>query len=199
MLLVTLQEHCLLGTKFSRVDSRMKTYATSRNLFADRLTELPFPVKTFKIIVFMSYRHKMEYNCCRVSISVFQKTELFNIWVSSSKVSQKDLPMVAFVIVHVYFTADYGKNLFNISKFWSSCSSTGRHKMKYSWYQERFFCYSKLSCLFSLAWETLRSRISTKVKLNMHDFNGLETKISRTFLDFLDLGHEFYVISGHGT
>ena len=74
-----------------------------------------------------------------------------NIWVSSSKVSQKDLPMAAFVIVHVYFTADYGKNLFNISKSWSSCSSTGRHKMKYSWYQERFFCYSKLFCLFSLA------------------------------------------------
>ena len=30
-------------------------------------------------------------------------------------------------------------------------------------------------------------------------FNGLETKISRTFLDFLHLGHEFFVISGHGT
>ena len=29
--------------------------------------------------------------------------------------------------------------------------------------------------------------------------NGLETKISRTFLDFLYLGHEFFVISGHGT
>ena len=29
--------------------------------------------------------------------------------------------------------------------------------------------------------------------------NGLETKISRTFLDFLHLGHEFIVISGHGT
>ena len=29
--------------------------------------------------------------------------------------------------------------------------------------------------------------------------NGLETKISRTFLDFLHLGHEFFVISGHGT
>jgi len=28
--------------------------------------------------------------------------------------------------------------------------------------------------------------------------NGLETKISRTFLDFLHLGHEFFVISGHG-
>ena len=30
-------------------------------------------------------------------------------------------------------------------------------------------------------------------------YNGLETKISRTFLDFLHLGHEFFVISGHGT
>ena len=29
--------------------------------------------------------------------------------------------------------------------------------------------------------------------------NGLETKISRMFLDFLHLGHEFFVISGHGT
>ena len=29
--------------------------------------------------------------------------------------------------------------------------------------------------------------------------NGLETKISRTFLDFLHLGHEFFAISGHGT
>ena len=29
--------------------------------------------------------------------------------------------------------------------------------------------------------------------------NGLETKISRTFLDFLYLGHEFFVILGHGT
>ena len=29
--------------------------------------------------------------------------------------------------------------------------------------------------------------------------NGLETKISRTFLDFLHSGHEFFVISGHGT
>ena len=28
--------------------------------------------------------------------------------------------------------------------------------------------------------------------------NGLETKIWRTFLDFLHLGHEFFVISGHG-
>ena len=28
--------------------------------------------------------------------------------------------------------------------------------------------------------------------------NGLETKISRTFLDLLHLGHEFFVISGHG-
>ena len=29
--------------------------------------------------------------------------------------------------------------------------------------------------------------------------NGLETKIWRTFLDFLHLGHEFFVISSHGT
>ena len=40
-------------------------------LFADRLADLPFQL-TFKIIVFLSYRRKMEYNCCRVSISVFQ-------------------------------------------------------------------------------------------------------------------------------
>ena len=29
--------------------------------------------------------------------------------------------------------------------------------------------------------------------------NGLETKISTTFLDFLHLGHEFFVILSHGT
>ena len=29
--------------------------------------------------------------------------------------------------------------------------------------------------------------------------NGLETKISKKFLDFLHSGHEFFVISGHGT
>ena len=29
--------------------------------------------------------------------------------------------------------------------------------------------------------------------------NGLETKISRTFVDFLHLGHEFSFISGHET
>ena len=29
--------------------------------------------------------------------------------------------------------------------------------------------------------------------------NGLESEISRTFLDFLHLWHEFFVISGHGT
>ena len=28
--------------------------------------------------------------------------------------------------------------------------------------------------------------------------NGLETKLSRTFLDLLHLGHEFFIISGHG-
>ena len=34
---------------------------------------------------------------------------------------------------------------------------------------------------------------------NLLQINGLETKISRTFLDFLHSGHEFFVISGHGT
>ena len=50
---------------------------------------------TFEIIVFLfgSYRHKMEYYCCRVSISVFG--------FSSRKVPQRDLSMAAFVIVHV--------------------------------------------------------------------------------------------------
>ena len=49
---------------------------------------------TFKIIVFLSgsYRHKMEYNCCRVPISVFG--------FSSRKVPQRDFSMAAFVIVH---------------------------------------------------------------------------------------------------
>ena len=37
------------------------------------------------------------------------------------------------------------------------------------------------------------------VRLSGFSKNGLETKISRTFLDFLHLGHEFFVISGHGT
>ena len=35
-------------------------------------------------------------------------------------------------------------------------------------------------------------------KIEIFPKNGLETKISRTFLDFLHLGHEFFVISGHG-
>ena len=29
--------------------------------------------------------------------------------------------------------------------------------------------------------------------------DSLESEISRTLLDFLHLGHEFFVISGHGT
>jgi len=37
------------------------------------------------------------------------------------------------------------------------------------------------------------------VAFTIFALNGLETKISRTFLDFLQLGHEFFVISGHGT
>ena len=40
---------------------------------------------------------------------------------------------------------------------------------------------------------------SHKERVLLESFNGLETKISRTFLDFLHLGHEFFVISGHGT
>ena len=49
---------------------------------------------TFKIIVFLSgsYRHKMEYNCCRVSISVF--------WVFVEESAERDLSMAAFMIVH---------------------------------------------------------------------------------------------------
>ena len=30
-------------------------------------------------------------------------------------------------------------------------------------------------------------------------YNGLESEISGAFLDFLHLGHEFFVISGHVT
>ena len=49
---------------------------------------------TFEIIVFLSgsYHHKMEYNCCRVSI--------FVLGFLSRKVPQGDLLMAAFVIVH---------------------------------------------------------------------------------------------------
>ena len=34
--------------------------------------------------------------------------------------------------------------------------------------------------------------------LQVYSKNGLETKISRTFLDFLHVGNEFFFISGHG-
>ena len=47
-----------------------------------------------------------------------------------------------------------------------------------------------------------KPRLSTLVFRNLPSItphNGLETKISRTFLDFLHLGHEFFVILGHGT
>ena len=37
-----------------------------------------------------------------------------------------------------------------------------------------------------------------KTDEKLFTLNDLETKISRTFLDFLHLGHEFFVISGHG-
>ena len=36
-------------------------------------------------------------------------------------------------------------------------------------------------------------------RINIYPLNGLETKISRTFLDLLHLGHGFFVMSGHGT
>ena len=42
------------------------------------------------------------------------------------------------------------------------------------------------------SWDNLRER-------HLSPRNGFETKISRTFLDFLHLGHEFFVISGLGT
>ena len=45
-------------------------------------------------------------------------------------------------------------------------------------------------CLFSVECVSCRFCVG---------MNGLETKISRTFLDFLHSGHEFFVISGHGT
>ena len=52
-------------------DWLFKTYATPRNLFTYRLADLLFQL-TFKIIVSLSLPPDMEYNCCRVSISVFQ-------------------------------------------------------------------------------------------------------------------------------
>ena len=58
----------------------MKTYATSRNLFAVRLADnwgLFFFSVNFYYSVFSSYQHKMDHNCCRVSFSVFQNW----IWV----------------------------------------------------------------------------------------------------------------------
>ena len=50
---------------------------------------------TFRIIVLLSgsYRHKIEYKCCQVSISVF--------WVFVEESAARDLSMAAFMIVHV--------------------------------------------------------------------------------------------------
>ena len=45
----------------------------------------------------------------------------------------------------------------------------------------------------------LRKAAIVTIIILMRRVNGLETKISRTFLDFLYLGHEFFVILGHGT
>ena len=66
---------------------------------------------TFKIIVLLSgsYRHKMEQNCCRVSISV--------LGFSSRKVPQRDLSMAAFCWFMRYIAAEYRKKLLNMSKF----------------------------------------------------------------------------------
>ena len=67
---------CLLGQNFDRLIHESKLV---QHLKICLLTDLPttgayFSFQlTFKIIVFLSgsYRHKMEYKCCRVSISVF--------------------------------------------------------------------------------------------------------------------------------
>ena len=62
----------------------MKTYATSRYLFADRRADtwsLFFSFQlSFKIIIFLYCLHKMKYNCCWVSFSVFQNWNFYLVF-----------------------------------------------------------------------------------------------------------------------
>ena len=104
---------------------------------------------TFKIIAFLSrcYRHKMEHNCCRVSISVFG--------FSSRKVSERDLSMAAFVIVHA---GSYGALQEKSFQRFKVLVFVFFHRPPTNKIQllSRFFCYSNLFCLFGLARGKLR-------------------------------------------
>ena len=95
--LVTLQEQPSLPPPcLVKILTGWFTYKRMQHLEICLLTDLPttgayFSFQlTFKIIVFLSgsYCHKMDYNCCRVSISVFG--------FSSRKVPQRDLSMALF-------------------------------------------------------------------------------------------------------
>ena len=61
------------------------------------------------------------------------------------------------------------------------------------------FCLDSANVSRPLQLEFTRRDESLMIVCFYYIINGLETKISRTFLDFLHLGHEFFVISGHGT
>ena len=125
---------------------------------------------TFKIIVFLSgsYCHKMDYNCCRVSISVFR--------FSSRKVPQRDLSVAAFVIVHAGY---YGRLQEKSSQHFKVLVFVFFHGPQKKEIQllSRFLCYSNLFFLFGLAWGRLRKGISTKMKVEHAWFyNRVEEK-----------------------
>ena len=88
---------------------------------------------TFTIVVSFSYHHKMEYNCCQVSIS-FLNCLMFRF--SSKKVSKRDSSMAAFVTVHAGSFCGLQEVSFNISHFYLFVFLHCRHKMKYSCYQD---------------------------------------------------------------
>ena len=92
-------------SKFSQINSCVKTYAAFRVLFADWTDYLPTTEAFFAfqfnfiIIVFLHCRHEMKYNCCLLFSDFWN--ELF-IWflVKESVVSQRNSSMVAFETVH---------------------------------------------------------------------------------------------------
>ena len=82
---------------------------------------------------------------------LFFKIELFNSWVFFEESAAKGFTDSCVCDNSCGILWRTTGNLFNVSKSYSSCFSTGRNEMKYSFYQERFLCYSKLFCLFGLA------------------------------------------------
>ena len=92
-------------SKFSQINSCVKTYAAFRVLFADWTDCLPTTEAFFAfqwnfiVIVFLHCRHEMKYNCCLLFSDFWN--ELF-IWflVKESVASQRNSSMVAFETVH---------------------------------------------------------------------------------------------------